>query len=167
MLLRKQTSSTGIWTTRLDFNPSKETYEAGTALYWNVYTSASIGIRRSEATGARELRFTRPTEAGPGNFSVETHSLAHNGPVDLAIACSPTRYKLGYSIATDGSDWVWFEELPMQVMTADPPKGMAFTGMMLGVYAFGELEPCLDPADFEFAAWTEQGEGSAALALSG
>lgn len=52
----------------------------------------------------------------------------------------------------------WSEDIPMQDITADPPKGMAFTGMMLGVYAFGELEPCLDVADFEFAAWTEGGE---------
>lgn len=49
----------------------------------------------------------------------------------------------------------------MEVMTADPPKGMAFTGMMLGLYAFGELEPCLRPADSCFAAWTDGGENAA------
>ena len=36
-------------------------------------------------------------------------------------------------------------------MTVVPPVGAAFTGMMLGLYAFGELEGCLVPADFKFA----------------
>jgi hypothetical protein len=30
---------------------------------------------------------------------------------------------------------------------------MAFTGMMLGLYAFGELQKCLTPADFAFASF--------------
>ena len=29
-----------------------------------------------------------------------------------------------------------------------PPVGGAFTGAMFGIYSFGALEPCLDPADF-------------------
>lgn len=82
--------------------------------------------------------------------------------MDLAISCSKTHYKLGYTLDdSETQDWIWFENIPMEVMTADPPKGMAFTGMMLGLYAFGELEPCLRPADSCFAAWTDGGENAA------
>lgn len=69
MLLRKQTRSTGIWTTRIDFNPTKETYEAGTVLYWNCYTSASIGLRKSRSEGGREVHIMLPS-GGPGNSKV-------------------------------------------------------------------------------------------------
>lgn len=78
----------------------------------------------------------------------------------LALLCAPTHYKLGYGGGgrTDAAAEAitWLEEIPIRTMTADPPKGMAFTGMMMGVYAFGELEPCLDPADFSSATWSEE-----------
>lgn len=72
MLLRKQTRSTGIWITELDFQPSKETYEAGSVLYWNLYTFASIGIRKSPSGNktARELHITHPSSEEPGKFKV-------------------------------------------------------------------------------------------------
>jgi hypothetical protein len=40
------------------------------------------------------------------------------------------------------------EKLPVSALIASPPVGGAFTGMMFGLYAFGNGEPCLDPADF-------------------
>ena len=74
------------------------------------------------------------------------------------MSCSTTHYKLGY-IRRDTLDTVvWLASVSMRTMTVDPPNGMAFTGMMLSLYAFGELEPCLDPADFEYAEWTEYSE---------
>ena len=45
----------------------------------------------------------------------------------------------------------WIGEVDTEIMTADPPVGMSFSGMMLGLYAFGEMEGCLVPADFEYA----------------
>lgn len=73
----------------------------------------------------------------------------------LAISCSPTHYKLGYTTTDHVSEVTWLDSISMQAMTADPPQGMAFTGMMLGLYAFADLEPCLDPADFHYAAWSD------------
>lgn len=35
-----------------------------------------------------------------------------------------------------------------QALTKSPAAGATFTGMMFGLYAFADGEPCLDPADF-------------------
>lgn len=40
------------------------------------------------------------------------------------------------------------EKVPVSALIASPPVGGAFMGMMFGLYAFGNGEPCLDPADF-------------------
>jgi beta-xylosidase len=152
MLVRKQSIRDGTWTTRLDFNPSKPTYEAGMVLYWNLYTFASIGVRRAASGAGREIRFTHP-DGRTGSFKHSAHPLHYDGPVTLVISCASTHYKLGYIASAPASEMTWLEPIPMQVMTADPPRGMAFTGMMTGVYAFGEREPCLSPADFEFVNW--------------
>lgn len=69
MLLRKQISMTGTWTTRLDFDPARPSYEAGIVLYWNLYTFASIGIGRTESGDGREIRITQPA-GEPGTFKV-------------------------------------------------------------------------------------------------
>lgn len=58
-------------------------------------------------------------------------------------------FTLGYAELDE--DYTWLEPVSMDLMTANPPRGMAFTGMMLGLYAFGELQKCLTPADFAFA----------------
>ena len=38
--------------------------------------------------------------------------------------------------------------LPAEALTVSPPVGGAFAGAMFGIYAFGDGEPVLDPADF-------------------
>ena len=152
MFLRKQTQRRGIWETRLDFDPSEQTYEAGTVLYWNCYTFASIGARKGTSETERELRFMRPG-ASPGSFDCTIHRVPNAGPIRLAISCTETEYRLGYASAPR-DEYEWFEPIPMEVMTADPPRGLAFTGMMFGLYAFGDLQKCLSPADFAFASWT-------------
>jgi len=42
------------------------------------------------------------------------------------------------------------EKVPLSTLITSPPVGGAFTGMMFGLYAFGNNngEPCLDPADY-------------------
>ncbi|GAB7347030.1 hypothetical protein MBLNU459_g3175t2 [Dothideomycetes sp. NU459] len=156
MLLRKQTSVSGTWSTRLDFDPSSPNYEAGIVLYWNMYTLASIGIRKNKSRD-REIHITQPG-VGPGILKHNAYPLPlANSPVILHISCSASQYRLGVSIEAD-SEVEWLGSIPVEKMTADPPKGMAFTGMMLGLYAFGEMEPCLSPADFEYVKWIEDGQ---------
>jgi hypothetical protein len=53
--------------------------------------------------------------------------------------------------SSDMRNITWLGAVQNQHMTLDPPVGAAFTGMMFGLYAFGELQPCLDPADFAYA----------------
>ena len=72
----------------------------------------------------------------------------------LFIECGD-KYRLGFLEVLDetmqGGSVQWIGEVENETMTADPSIGAPFTGMLLGLYAFGELEGCLTPADFHYA----------------
>lgn len=76
--------------------------------------------------------------------------------VRLVIECGD-RYKFGFQELRDDESNEetirWIGEADNRSMTAAPPVGVAFTGMMVGLYAFGERQRCLDPADFHYALW--------------
>ena len=150
LVLRKQTLVRGIWETQLNFHPQHQYCESGTVIYWNAYTFGSIGIRKGINGESRMIRFTVPTS--PGEFTTTDRPLNHIGPIRLAIKCSEMEYTLGYAELDD--EYKWSEPISMAIMTADPPRGMSFTGMMFGLYSFGELQKCLEPADFAFASFT-------------
>lgn len=152
LFLRKQKRRHGIWRTRLSFQVYSVKHEAGTVVYWNYFTWSSIGIRASQ-DGGRVIKYT-PAEGKP----VEIALKSAEKDVVLAIQCLDNSYKLGFEELTekakggsskDGMQWVG--EVSNRVMTKDPPEGLPFTGMMFGLYAFGEMEPVLTPADFAFA----------------
>lgn len=71
------------------------------------------------------------------------------GQVKLAIKRSEIGYSLGYAGLNNGCKWL--EPISMEIMTADSPRGMSLTGMIFGFYSFGELQMCLEPADFASA----------------
>lgn len=148
MVLRKQTIARGIWETVLNFQAQYSHCEAGTVVYWNLYTFSSIGICKGTNGESRVIRCKTPIS--PGNFTTTDRLLKHIGLVKLAIRFSETGYTLGYAELEE--DYQWFEQISIKTMTADPPRGMAFTGIMFGLYAFGELQRCLEPADFAFAS---------------
>jgi hypothetical protein len=50
---------------------------------------------------------------------------------------------------------IWIGEVANDVMTRPPPIGAQFTGVMLGLYAFGEHHPSYTPADFHHANITK------------
>jgi beta-xylosidase len=150
LVLRKQTFARGIWETRLEFQVQRKHCEAGTVVYWNSYTFSSIGIRKGSDEGGRIIRFK--TSTSPGIFTTTDRPLSYMGPIKLAIKFSEVGYILGYAELDE--EYRWFEQISMESMTADPPRGMAFTGMMFGLYAYGELQRCLEPADFAFASLT-------------
>lgn len=65
-------------------------------------------------------------------------------PIDLMLRCSGAEYELvirqgelKHSLTCQCED-----------LTVMPPIGGAFTGVMFGLYSFGQGEPVLDPADF-------------------
>ena len=146
-IFRKQVHRNGIWKTRLAFQPSTVHCEAGTVVFWNYCCFTSIGIRLKDE-GKRQIIV---------NFSSHRQTAADlktiDADVDLVIECSDEKYRLGYiengKLANRETKFIG--EITAAEMTVDPPVGLPFTGMMLGLYAFGDLVSCHDPADFEFA----------------
>ena len=74
--------------------------------------------------------------------------------VRLVVKCEELRYVFGFARGKEHEEVEWVGEVSTDVMTADPPVGAPFTGMLLGVYAFGEMEPCSVPADFRYAKFS-------------
>ena len=62
MILKKQTHLTGVWTVELDFDPSTENEEAGTAVFWSCFAYAAIVVRKGLNGNERTvvLRWTDP-----------------------------------------------------------------------------------------------------------
>lgn len=75
----------------------------------------------------------------------ETHTLS-GGPVSLSIQGDDLGYTLSYSEQGGGSKAL--AQVESKLLSRSPPIGNTFTGVMFGVYAFGKMEPVLDPADF-------------------
>ncbi|KAH8694154.1 glycosyl hydrolase [Talaromyces proteolyticus] len=143
LLLRKQTHRFCRWETRLSFHPSSTIAEAGTVVWWNYFTYASIGIRTNG-----ENRFVRFRDT-MGRFT-ERKLKGYNSDVVLCIVCGDA-YLLGFREVGDESEkFQWFDEVSNAAMTADPPIGLSFTGMMLGLYSFAEGQPSSSPADFHY-----------------
>ncbi|KAK7206283.1 glycosyl hydrolase [Myxozyma melibiosi] len=145
MLVRKQSAKAMTFTADLDFSPARPTYEAGVVAFWNSFCYFSIGIKK-DADGYKKLVVTEPVD-GKGNFKSHAHAVSDLSvnTTRLAIKCTATSYSVGY-VASSGFHCL--STVSTKIMTTAPPLGMAYTGVMLGVYAFGEMEPCLSPADF-------------------
>ncbi|KAJ5169245.1 uncharacterized protein N7482_004839 [Penicillium canariense] len=141
MFLRKQIHRFCTWETNLSFYPSSEHTEAGAVVWWNYFTYTSLAIRRQG--NRRVIRF-RPSE---GDMNENTLKLT--GDVVLMIECG-YEYRFGYRDSSS-SQTVWIGTVTNQVTTKGPPVGAPFTGMMLGLYAFGDCQRCPTPADFAYA----------------
>jgi len=121
----------------------------------NYFTWSSIGVRR-DASGRRRIVFT-PADANATTVDLETD----DAEIVLLIDCQELRYRFGFEeVIGDGRQGKdnaarkgirWVGEVSMAAMVAEPPIGMNFTGMMLGLYAFGNMQRCLAPADFAYA----------------
>ena len=145
LFLRKQMHRFCTWETRLSFHPTSEYAEAGTVVWWNYFTYSSIGLRINEKT--RFIRF-QPAEGAV----VERELRSNRSDVVFLIECGD-RYKFGFR-EIDGTaasmESQWIGEVSNGVMTKEPPIGISFTGMMLGIYSFAERQRCLAPADFHY-----------------
>ncbi|KAI9044349.1 glycoside hydrolase family 43 protein [Aspergillus affinis] len=151
LFLRKQTHRYCTWETRLSFRPTSVQTEAGTTVWWNYFTYSSIGIRVSP-TGQDSTRIVRFRPAEGKTVDLELASSASD--VIFVIECGDA-YRFGFKevgVNGDQDSVHWIGEVMNQAMAeASLPVGAPFTGMMLGLYAFGELQRCLVPADFEYA----------------
>ncbi|KAE8376020.1 glycosyl hydrolase [Aspergillus bertholletiae] len=146
LFLRKQMHRYSTWETQLSFRPQSPHTEAGAVVWWNYFTYSSIGIRLSPTGGTRILRF-RPAEGEVIDRKLESTV----SDVVLLIECGD-QYRFGFR-EMNGANCKsqWIGEVQNSVMTQSPPIGAPFTGMMLGLYAFGERQRCLAPADFAYA----------------
>jgi beta-xylosidase len=151
LFLRKQRHWPVVWETQLDFQPDVSRVEAGTVLYWNHTCYSSIGIALADRNGEpqRIVRLTRP------DMEPVEQAISDKGEVKLAIDSTATTYRFGYREVGDGTqqsaEWTWLGEIDTQIMTRPPHIGAPFTGMMMGLYAYGELQPVLAPAHFAYA----------------
>ncbi|RAH64401.1 glycoside hydrolase family 43 protein [Aspergillus aculeatinus CBS 121060] len=149
LFLRKQTHRVCTWETRVSFDSKQKHTEAGTVLWWNYLTYSSIGVQGSD-TGGRMVRF-QPAEGE----AVEIPLQNAESDVVFVVECGSS-YRFGFREAAPDGDQTrlqWVGEVGNDTMTRPPSVGAAFTGMMLGVYAFGERQRCLAPADFHYAMW--------------
>jgi beta-xylosidase len=151
LFLRKQRHWPVVWETQLDFQPDVPRVEAGTVLWWNHTCYASIGIALADRDGQQQrvVRLTRP------NMDAVEEAIPEKGELKLVIDSTATCYRFGYRHTDDGTqqktEWAWLGDIDTQVMTRNPPVGQPFTGMMMGLYAYGELQPVLTPAHFKYA----------------
>ncbi|KAJ5080874.1 CAZyme family GH43 [Penicillium angulare] len=141
MFLRKQSHRFCTWETKMSFVPTSEHTEAGTVLWWNHFTYSSLGLRKNGEN--RIIRFRSSED------TVVEHVLSLTKEIVLIVECGD-QYRFGYREATE-SDIIWIGTVDNQITTKSPPVGAPFTGMMLGLYAFGERQRCLSPADFSYA----------------
>jgi hypothetical protein len=133
----------------LDFSPSRKGYEAGIVVFWSSYSYASIGIRLN-TTGDRRVVIVRtPDEKVVGPLLEKEIELsapaASEKGTQLMVGWKKSGYILG---VVEGGSMTEYGFTAGELLTRGPPTGNCFTGMMFGVYAFGNWEPCLDPADF-------------------
>lgn len=66
----------------------------------------------------------------------------------LLIVARKTGYTLKFACAEKGGR-ISDIEVESKHLTKTPPAGQPFLGAMFGLYAFGNWEPCLDPAYFK------------------
>ncbi|BAE55534.1 unnamed protein product [Aspergillus oryzae RIB40] len=139
LFLRKQIHHYCTWETKLSFSPESQHTEAGTVVWWNYFTYSSIGIRLSPTKeGARIVRF-RPAEGEV----IDRELRSAVSDVVFFIECGD-QYRFGFKeVNGTSSETQWIGEVQNSTMTQSPPVGAPFTGMMLGLYAFGERQRCV------------------------
>lgn len=155
LLLRKQESHDDEFCATLEFNPSRKGYEAGITVWWSMYSHASIGITAvlhdGQLTPTVVCRTPTGT-AGVVDTSYPALTQDSNGsvfdassPSRLSAQATPANYTL--KLSQGASEWSF--SFNVEDLCVMPPVGGAFTGTMFGIYAFGDWEPVLDPADFK------------------
>ncbi|KAJ0414595.1 glycosyl hydrolase [Aspergillus carlsbadensis] len=169
MYLRKQTHRFCVWETRLAFEPNSTNTEAGTVVYLNYFTYASIGVRlasqapEGDDKGKRIIRFT-PSNLGPAHESIDISLSSSTSDVILRVECGDA-YRFGFreveagasNSGDNGAEVQWIQEVGNKSLVEAPlPVGAPFTGMMLGLYSFGDREAVLVPADFKYAEFRER-----------
>lgn len=153
LLLRKQTEYCDSFHATLDFKPTKAGYEAGITIYWSPFSYATIGIAAVEHNGSTVPTVViRKPMGSAGAFSTQYPLLHRNEPntlkKDEAVALCAEAWNGAYKLYLKHNAGIESFTLTSEELAVSPPVGGAFTGTTFGLYAFGNWEPVLDPADF-------------------
>lgn len=162
LLLRKQESYHDMFSTDLEFKPSRKGYEAGITVWWSMYSYASIGITalihkgqlistvvcRKPTGQAGKLETTYPAITS----AQDEQAFDVSASAQLLAEAAPTTYTL--KLSQRSSEWSF--TFNIEDLCIMPPVGGAFAGTMFGIYSFGAWEPVLDPADFSNIVIREQ-----------
>lgn len=80
----------------------------------------------------------------PNSSDLHRESSSTLQPFTLRIEAQLSSYKLVLSSRDLNCDF----DFPASYLTVAPPVGSVYGGMLFGLYALGDGEPVLDPADF-------------------
>ena len=163
LLLRKQTDYCENFHATLEFKPRKVGYEAGITIYWSPFSYATIGIAAVEHNGStlHTIAIRKPMGTA-GAFNTQYPLLERDAPVilkegEMVALCANACYG-AYRLSLKHTGGAESFMLTSKELAVSPPVGGAFTGTMFGLYAFGNWEPVLDPADFSNILITEGSE---------
>lgn len=152
MLLRKQTSFSQTLTVKLHPRESRPNHEAGIVLWWSQYSYISISATLMThntisitITKTASSSKTTTTTSLPVNRAPTTNPETTTPTITLIIKATPSNYSFHYNLGTKDKQLL---TLPMTEVVRDPDVGGAFAGMMWGIYACGNGEPCLEPVVF-------------------
>ncbi len=152
-------------TTRLHFEPQVDGEEAGLSALMNETHRIEIAVTRE--AGAR-VAIVRRT-IGSISLVVARHVLPATGPVELCIQAVTPRVEgarpgwgaepiYALSVAVAGQAPVRLATSEMRYLGTEVAGG--FTGVYLGMYATGNGQACVTPADFEWFRYEPAGVSS-------
>lgn len=158
MLLRKQTSYTQTWTTRISFEGETDTHEAGSIVFWSRWSYIALFLRRSQVVVRWVDEKTDETEVSLDTVFADEQELVApdhaSGSVRLRIRAEPSTYTCSYQTERmdDFKDLI---TLPSTVIQRNRPFESPYTGAHFGVFAQDTaLEQCLVPAYFDHVSLT-------------
>lgn len=129
-------------------------------VWWNYLTYSSIGIRQRRQSNSASYTGAKVIQFCPAEGPTITHELeSWTSDVVFYIRCGH-KYEFGFQelLSPDGdqenendtAQIQWLGQVSNEVMTRSPPVGLAFAGMMVGLYAFSDYQQSINPADFHF-----------------
>ena len=139
---RRQTALSCTASTKLSFEPTNENEEAGLVILANDKNHAEVGLTLHDST--RKV-FFRQTKAGTQTDPIK-YVDAPSGDVILTIVAHPLQYELFYN-SPDGTP-VSLGTLSTKNFSSEMVGG--FTGVYFGMYATGNCQSSIVPADFDW-----------------
>jgi beta-xylosidase len=150
--LQKQKHYNIEWSTSLEFDPEDHKEEAGAIIYANDTAHHEVGVRLCSGENAQKCAFTRVVNQ---EGDIEEKEIPLDYPekaTQLHIMTNYTTCSLGYS--QDNQPPKYSTTFSTSLLTTAENGTGTFTGSMLGVYATGNGETVVRPADFSYAKWT-------------